>query len=75
MPRVNGIYEPLHREIRSGVIPPGEFMFEKDLAERFKISRTPLREAFIHLYRDGLLQKGPYKGYVAQKCVSVANAA
>jgi DNA-binding GntR family transcriptional regulator len=46
------------------VIPPGEFLLEEDLAERFKISRTPLREAFIHLHRDGLLQKGPYKGYV-----------
>src|SRR5206468_8654423 len=64
VPRVNGVYERLRREILSGVIPPGEFLLEENLAERFKISRTPLREAFIHLYRDGLLQKGPYKGYV-----------
>ena len=64
VPRVNGVYERLRREILSGVIPPGEFLLEENLAERFEISRTPLREAFIHLYRDGLLQKGPYKGYV-----------
>jgi DNA-binding GntR family transcriptional regulator len=64
VPRVNGVYDRLRREILSGVIPPGEFLLEEDLAERFEISRTPLREAFIHLYRDGLLQKGPYKGYV-----------
>lgn len=64
IPRVNGVYERLRREILSGVIPPGEFLLEEDLADRFKVSRTPLREAFIHLYRDGLLQKGPYKGYV-----------
>jgi DNA-binding GntR family transcriptional regulator len=64
VPRVNGVYDRLRREILSGVIAPGEFLLEENLAERFKISRTPLREAFIHLYRDGLLQKGPYKGYV-----------
>jgi DNA-binding GntR family transcriptional regulator len=63
-PRVNGVYERLRREILSGVITPGEFLLEEDLADRFKVSRTPLRESFIHLYRDGLLQKGPYKGYV-----------
>ncbi|MEW5980470.1 MAG: GntR family transcriptional regulator [Acidobacteriota bacterium] len=64
IPRVNGVYERLRKEILSGVMPPGEFLLEEDLADRFKVSRTPLREAFIHLYRDGLLQKGPYKGYV-----------
>ncbi|MEW5979626.1 MAG: GntR family transcriptional regulator [Acidobacteriota bacterium] len=64
VPRVNEIYERLRGEILSGVIPSGEFLLEEDLADRFKVSRTPLREAFIHLFRDGLLQKGPYKGYM-----------
>ncbi|PYV81226.1 MAG: hypothetical protein DMG05_30320 [Acidobacteria bacterium] len=64
VPRVDGVYDRLRREILAGVISPGEFLLEEGLAQRLKISRTPLREAFIHLYRDGLLQKGPYKGYV-----------
>ena len=62
--RVNEIYNLLLREIISGAIAPGSYLSEVSLVERLNASRTPIREALIHLFKEGLLQKGPFKGYV-----------
>jgi DNA-binding GntR family transcriptional regulator len=61
---VEEIYEILMAEIITGELHPGEFLSELTLLERFRASRTPIREALIHLYKEGLLQKGRFKGYV-----------
>jgi len=61
---VKEVYDFLLREIISGAIAPGSYLSEVSLVERFHASRTPIREALIHLYKEGLLQKGPFKGYV-----------
>jgi len=61
---VKEVYNFLLREIISGAIAPGSYLSEVSLVERFHASRTPIREALIHLYKEGLLQKGPFKGYV-----------
>lgn len=41
---------------------PGDFLLEKDLAERFGVSRTPVTIALNRLVAEGLLQKLPKKG-------------
>ncbi|MBV8661877.1 MAG: GntR family transcriptional regulator, partial [Hyphomicrobiales bacterium] len=48
--------------ILSGQLPPGERMDEIALAERFKISRTPVREALKALIAVGLLEARPRQG-------------
>jgi Bacterial regulatory proteins, gntR family len=48
----------------AGKLHPGEYLSEFVLLERFHGSRTPIRETLIHLYKEGLLQKGRFKGYV-----------
>jgi len=58
------IYECLLREIITGVWAPGQYLSEVKLMQRFQASRTPIREALIHLHKEALLQKGPFKGYV-----------
>ena len=58
------IYECLLREIITGVMAPGQYLSEVNLTQRFQASRTPVREALIHLHKEALLQKGPFKGYV-----------
>lgn len=51
----------------SGTLRPGERLVERDVAERFGISRTPLREAFFQLRQDGLLSVGERRGlYVSR---------
>lgn len=49
-------------EIVSGQIKPGERLFEAHLAERFRISRAPIREALHKLQELGLAVSQPRHG-------------
>jgi DNA-binding FadR family transcriptional regulator len=44
--QVDQIIERLRQEITEGVLRPKEKIFEEDLAERFSVSRSSIREAF-----------------------------
>lgn len=58
------ILETLREAILNGTLQPGEKVSEPGLAERFGISRTPLREAFRQLESEGYLTVVPRKGAV-----------
>lgn len=58
------ILETIRDAIMSGVLKPGEKVAEPELAERFGISRTPIREAFRQLESEGYLTVIPRKGAV-----------
>lgn len=49
------IYEELRERICMLDYPPGEIVKERDLADEFGISRTPMRRVLQWLERDGLL--------------------
>lgn len=51
----NQVYKVLKQQIGSGQFRPGERIYEKALARRLGISRTPVREALLKLERDGLV--------------------
>jgi DNA-binding GntR family transcriptional regulator len=52
----------LREEILSLELAPGEPVDESTLAERFGVSRSPIREALIRLESDGLIRMTPNKG-------------
>lgn len=58
-PRVDGesIFLTLRGEILSGALPPGTPVRETSLAERFGVSRTPVREALSRLQQERLLER------------------
>lgn len=56
------LIETLRNEIRSGALRPGDQLEEAALAERFDVSRTPVREAVRSLVDSGLLETRPRKG-------------
>lgn len=56
------VVERLRTLIVHGELSPGERLNERVLAERFNISRTPLREAIKVLALEGLVQLLPNKG-------------
>lgn len=52
----------LRRLILKLILPPGEALSEKDLSIRLGLSRTPVREAFIRLADEGLVDIFPQRG-------------
>jgi len=61
------IYSLLMEEILKFRLVPGDKISEKEISEKFNVSRTPVRESFIQLSQDGLLDIYPQKG----TCVSL----
>lgn len=49
-------YLALRQEILSGKLVSGESLIEQTLANRFEVSRTPIREAIRQLQQEGLVE-------------------
>jgi DNA-binding GntR family transcriptional regulator len=60
----DALVEAIRDEIRSGTLEPGSRLRQADIAERFNVSTTPVREAFAALEREGLLVSSPHRGVV-----------
>jgi DNA-binding GntR family transcriptional regulator len=58
------IVEFVKDSVVSGKLKPGERVPESEIADRFGISRTPIREAFRQLESEGFLTMIPRKGAV-----------
>ncbi len=56
------VYEILKAEIMNGTIAPGEKLNEQHLADRLRVSRSPVREAIKQLAGNGLVDNIPNKG-------------
>lgn len=54
----------LRRAILTGEFKPRERLIETELAEKYHVSRTPVREAIKHLEALGLVKREKYKGAV-----------
>lgn len=61
---IDKIYLELRKEITERVIPPGTKLSEAKLAKRWKVSRTPIREALRKLETEGLVNYFPYRGFI-----------
>ncbi len=57
------VFEYLEKAIIDQTIEPGARLVENRLAEMLGISRTPLREAFHKLEREGWIEKIPSGGF------------
>lgn len=58
------IVQTLAEEIIGGTLAPGHKLEEKLLAERFQVSRTPVREALREMGARGLIELIPRRGGV-----------
>src|SRR5919204_1525079 len=56
------VYTDLRRAILDRELDPGEPLTEHELCRRFRVSRTPIREALAKLERDHLVRVVPKKG-------------
>jgi DNA-binding GntR family transcriptional regulator len=53
------ILDRIHR----GDLPPGSRVRDRDLASQLGVSRTPIREALLHLAREGVLDTAMGRGF------------
>ncbi|MFZ0931999.1 MAG: GntR family transcriptional regulator [Syntrophobacteraceae bacterium] len=60
------VYGYVRERILSGEIAPGERLVEMKIASEIGTSRTPIREAFHSLEREGLIDSIPRVGYVVR---------
>ncbi len=54
-------------EIVRGALPPGSALDETEIARRFKVSRTPVREALRQLAASGLIDARAHRGAVVAR--------
>ena len=59
----DNVYESLRSDILTCRLAPGNDMREQDLAERYAVSRQPVREALLRLEREHLVTVQPRQGY------------
>jgi DNA-binding GntR family transcriptional regulator len=57
-------YNRLREEILLGNLMPGAVVSERELASRYDMSKTPIREAVTQVCREGLMQRLPGRGYM-----------
>lgn len=61
---VKMVYDLLRDEILDLKLAPGSMIDEVQLAERFKMSRTPIREALVRLAGEGLVETLPNRSTI-----------
>jgi DNA-binding GntR family transcriptional regulator len=57
------VYDFLRAEMARGGLQPGAFLDLNELASRLGVSRTPLREALLHLESQGFVTVLPRRGF------------
>jgi DNA-binding GntR family transcriptional regulator len=62
--RAGAVAQRLREMIKSGELPAGTHLRQADFAERFGVSTTPVREAFVALAREGLVTQDAHRGVV-----------
>ncbi len=57
------VYTELKRDIVTCALEPGLSILEQEMCDRYKASRTPVREACRKLCAESLMQMIPFRGY------------
>lgn len=61
------VYEELKRSIMSMKLKPGQTMSTQEMATKLNVSRTPVREAFLRLQSEGLVEMIPQRETVVSR--------
>jgi len=67
LPLGETVFRALREALRSGTYKPGDRLREEEVAERLKVSRTPVREAFGRLVSKGLVVQGRGRGLIVRR--------
>jgi DNA-binding GntR family transcriptional regulator len=59
----DGVYDNIRADILACILAPGARIHENDLAARYQVSKSPVRDALLRLQVEGLIEVLPRKGY------------
>ncbi|WP_244818152.1 GntR family transcriptional regulator [Caballeronia sp. Lep1P3] len=65
--RADQLRESIEEDIATGTLLPGAPLDEAELTARFRVSRTPVREALLQLAAAGMVEMRPRHGAVVAK--------
>lgn len=60
------VYEALQTAILAGHLRAGEHLRQEEVAARWNVSQTPVREAFRRLESEGLVEHAPNRGVIVR---------
>lgn len=64
--KADAVYDELQSGILSGRIAPGVHLRQEEVAARWGVSQTPVREAFRRLESEGLVEHAPNRGVIVR---------
>lgn len=59
---VNQVYEQIKEDLARGDFKPGEKIVFREMAERYSVSETPVKQALNRLVTEGLVESIPRRG-------------
>jgi len=62
LPISNNLFSKLQKDILQGKMRAGEKLTEQSICDKYKVSRTPVREALRQLEMEGLIETIPNRG-------------
>jgi DNA-binding GntR family transcriptional regulator len=65
-PGADAVYATLRDAIVAGQLRPGDRLAEEQLAQRFEVSRTPVREAIFRLEAEQLAERHARRGLIVR---------
>jgi DNA-binding GntR family transcriptional regulator len=66
IPLSEAVFRSLCQALRVGTYRPGDRLREEEVAQRLKVSRTPVREAFGRLLAKGLIEPAGGRGLIVR---------
>jgi DNA-binding GntR family transcriptional regulator len=66
LPLGEAVFRSLCHALRAGHYRPGDRLREEDVAQRLKVSRTPVREAFGRLMAKGFVEPASGRGLIVR---------
>src|SRR3712207_6471716 len=61
------VFRSLREALRAGLYRPGDRLREEEVAQRLKVSRTPVREALGRLMTKGFVEPAGGRGLVVRR--------
>ena len=59
----NLIYKGVYQDVANGILKPNDIISESKIAEKYGVSKSPVRDAMVELCKDEILKSIPRMGY------------